>query len=63
MAGAASVLAAFHAAVELDLKINLVCCIPLTENLINGHATKPGDVVVASNGKTIEIGSSFYHLR
>lgn len=29
---------------------------PLTENMPNGSATKPGDVVVASNGKTIQVG-------
>ena len=58
MAGAAVTLAAFKAAVKLDLKLNLVAVIPLTENLINGSATKPGDVVTAMNGKTIEVDNT-----
>ena len=44
MLGGGAVLSAFNAAVELDLKINLVVIIPSSENLINGRATKPGDV-------------------
>ncbi|KAJ1919829.1 hypothetical protein H4219_001738 [Mycoemilia scoparia] len=55
MGGAASVLSAFVGVAKLQLPINLVCCIPLCENLVNGKATKPGDVVRAMNGKTIEV--------
>ena len=55
MLGAGSVLAAFNAAVELDLKINLVVIIPSSENLINGRATKPGDVHESMNGITVDI--------
>jgi aminopeptidase len=51
-------LAAFEAAVKLNLELNLVAVIPLTENLLNGHSTKPGDVVTAMNGKTIEIDNT-----
>jgi aminopeptidase len=58
MGGAAVTLAAFKAAVELDIPINLIALIPLTENLINGKATKPGDVFTASNGKTIEVDNT-----
>lgn len=58
MSGAASTLAAFKAAVDLNLPINLVALIPLTENLINGRATKPGDIVRAMNGKTIEVDNT-----
>ena len=58
MAGAAVALSSFKAAVDLKLPINLITHIPLTENLINGRATKPGDVVTAINGKTIEIDNT-----
>lgn len=58
MGGAAVVLSSFKAAVELKLSINLIALIPLTENLINGKATKPGDVITASNGKTIEVDNT-----
>ncbi|UTA49005.1 leucyl aminopeptidase [Simiduia sp. 21SJ11W-1] len=55
MCGAASVFGAMHTALELNLKINLVCIVPATENMPNGHATKPGDVVTSMSGQTIEI--------
>lgn len=58
MGGAAVTLSSFKAAVELNIPINLIALIPLTENLINGKATKPGDVVTASNGKTIEVDNT-----
>jgi hypothetical protein len=35
--------------------VNLVVLIPLTENMPGGAATKPGDVVRAMNGKTIQV--------
>ncbi|XP_015509984.1 cytosol aminopeptidase isoform X1 [Neodiprion pinetum] len=53
MGGAACVVASIKAAAQLQLKVNIVGLIPLTENLPSGTATKPGDVVVAMNGKTI----------
>lgn len=53
MGGAACVVASIKAAAQLGLKVNIVGLIPLTENLPSGTATKPGDVVVAMNGKTI----------
>ncbi len=55
MAGAAAVLGVFKAIGQLKPKINLVGLLPLTENLPSGKAIKPGDVVTALNGKTIEI--------
>jgi len=55
MAGAAAVLAALSAVAELKLDLNLMALIPATENLPSGKAYKPGDVVKALNGKTIEI--------
>lgn len=55
MAGAAAVVGAFRAITTLKLPVNLLGVIPLTENLPSGKATKPGDIVKAYNGKTIEI--------
>lgn len=55
MSGAAAVLATIKTAVELDLRVNIVGAIPSCENLINGSAMKPGDIITAYNDKTIEI--------
>ena len=58
MAGAAAVLAAMRAIGEMKLDLDLTAYIPATENVISGHAYRPGDVVKAINGKTIEIIST-----
>lgn len=58
MGGAAVVLAALRAIVLKSLPINVVVGIPLTENMPSGSATKPGDVVVARNGVSIEIDNT-----
>ena len=55
MCGAASTLGAFQAAVELDLPINLIAIVASAENMPDGRATKPGDIVTSMSGKTIEI--------
>lgn len=55
MAGAAVVLGVFSVLSVLKLKINVVGLIPATENMPGPNAIKPGDVVTAMNGKTIEI--------
>ena len=59
MGGGAAVSAALYGIVKLELPINVVVTIPLCENLPSGHATKPGDVVIAMNGKSIEV--SLFH--
>ena len=43
------------AVAELSLPVNMVVLVPLTENMPDGKATKPGDVVTAMNGKTIQV--------
>ena len=58
MAGGAAVMAAISAASQLKAGTNVVAIIPATENLPGGSALKPGDVVTAMNGKTIEIIST-----
>lgn len=55
MCGAASVLGAFKAIVDLDLPINLVAVVAAAENMINGESSRPGDIVTSMSGKTIEI--------
>jgi leucyl aminopeptidase len=55
MCGGASVLGVMNALVALELPINVVGIIPATENMPNGRATKPGDVVTSMSGQTIEI--------
>jgi len=58
MAGAAAVMTALGAIAQLKLKINVTAVVPATENLPSGTALKPGDVLKASNGKTIEVIST-----
>ncbi len=55
MSGAASVLGVFRALAELQPAINVVGLIPACENLLDGRAIKPGDVVTSMSGQTIEI--------
>jgi leucyl aminopeptidase len=55
MAGAAAVMGAVQVIAELGLKVNVIGITPLTENLTGGSAQKPGDVMRAYNGKTIEV--------
>ncbi len=56
--GAAATIATLLGIAKLGLKINAVGVAPLTENMPGGHATKPSDVVYASNGKSIEIDNT-----
>lgn len=55
MGGAAAVLGAMQIIGEEQPKQNVLCVIPSSENLINGSAMKPGDVLRAMSGKTIEV--------
>lgn len=55
MAGAAAVVGAMIAIAELDLDVDVVAYAPLAENLPGGGAQRPGDVLTARNGKTIEV--------
>jgi leucyl aminopeptidase len=55
MCGAASVLGTMLAIAEMGLKLNVVGVIPSCENLPNGNAVKPGDIVTSMSGQTIEI--------
>lgn len=55
MCGAASVLGVMQTLLELQLPINVVGVIAASENMPNGKATKPGDIVTSMSGQTIEI--------
>ncbi|HOE78891.1 MAG TPA: leucyl aminopeptidase [Smithellaceae bacterium] len=55
MAGGAAVMAVAQAAAQLNLRLNLVCLIPATENMPGGGALKPGDIIKSYSGATIEI--------
>jgi leucyl aminopeptidase len=55
MCGAASVLGTLKAVAELKLRINVVGVVPTCENLLNGKASKPGDIVTSLSGQTIEV--------
>jgi leucyl aminopeptidase len=55
MCGAAGVLGAFVSAVELQLKLNLVCVVPAAENMPGGKAQRPSDVVTTMSGQTVEV--------
>ncbi len=55
MSGAASVFGAIKALATIGARQNVVGIIPTCENMPNGRATKPGDVVTSMSGKTIEV--------
>lgn len=58
MSGAAAVLGVMQGLATLKAPVNVVGIVPATENLPSGSAFKPGDVLTASNGKTIEVIST-----
>ena len=55
MGGAATVAGALYGICKMQLPINVVAVTPLCENMPSGTATKPGDVIKAMNGKSIEV--------
>lgn len=55
MAGGAAVLGAMTALGAMGTKAAVTAYIPLTDNMINGDASRPGDVFTARNGKTVEV--------
>ncbi|KAJ1558702.1 bleomycin hydrolase [Nowakowskiella sp. JEL0078] len=63
MGGAAVTLSALWALAALKVNINCIAVIPLTENMPSGTATKPGDLVYARNGKSIEVECWSNHLK
>ncbi len=55
MSGGAAVIGAMQAVAELSLPINVTGIVPSSENLLNGKAVKPGDVIHTREGKTVEV--------
>lgn len=55
MCGAASILGVFKAVMELKLPINLTGILTCAENMPDGNAMRPGDIVTTLSGKTVEI--------
>lgn len=55
MCGAASVFGTFKTVCELELKLHLVGVVAAAENMPDGNACRPGDIVKTYSGKTVEI--------
>ncbi|MEJ1355579.1 MAG: leucyl aminopeptidase [Candidatus Sedimenticola sp. (ex Thyasira tokunagai)] len=55
MCGGASVFGTLAACVEMALPINLIGIVPSSENMPDGDANKPGDIVTSMSGQTIEV--------
>ncbi|MFH0884230.1 MAG: leucyl aminopeptidase [Candidatus Micrarchaeota archaeon] len=53
--GAINVLGVMKAVAQLKLPIRLIGLMPMVENMPSGSAQKPGDIITAHNGKTIEV--------
>ncbi|XP_062898240.1 cytosol aminopeptidase isoform X2 [Mobula hypostoma] len=58
MGGAATICSAITTIASLKLPLNIIGVAPLCENMVNGRANKPGDVVRAKNGKTIQVDNT-----
>jgi leucyl aminopeptidase len=55
MSGGAAVLAGIGAIAEVGLPVRVIAVVGATENMVGGGSYRPGDIVRAMNGKTIEI--------
>ena len=55
MAGAAAVIGAMKAIAQLKPPVQVTGYVPTVENMVNGNAQRPGDIVTALSGKTIEV--------
>ncbi len=58
MSGAAAVFAMIRTVAQLGLKINLNAYLPLTDNMPDGNAYKPGDIIKTMAGITVEVIST-----
>src|SRR4051812_29774618 len=58
MSGGAAVIEAMGAIAELGVPVTITAVVPATENMPSGRSMKPGDIVTAMNGKTIEINNT-----
>jgi leucyl aminopeptidase len=58
MSGGAAVIEAMDAIATLELPVTVTAIVPSTENMPSGRSMKPGDIVTAMNGTTIEINNT-----
>src|SRR5918997_3790611 len=58
MSGGAAVIEAMAGIPEPGLPAAITAVVPSTQNMPSGHAVKPGDIVTAMNGKTIEVNNT-----
>jgi leucyl aminopeptidase len=58
MSGGAVVIESLGAIAELGLPVTVTGVVPATENMPSGRSMKPGDIVTAMNGKTIEVNNT-----
>jgi leucyl aminopeptidase len=58
MSGGAAVIESIGAIAELGLPVKVTGVVPATENMPSGRSVKPGDIVTAMNGKTIEVNNT-----
>ena len=55
MSGGAAVVGAMRAVAALQLPVRVIGVVPMTENMPGGRAIKPGDILTAASGKTVEV--------
>ncbi len=55
MGGATAVIGTLIAAAEMNLAVNIIAILPITDNAVSRDAYLPSDVITAYNGKTIEV--------
>ncbi len=58
MSGGAAVIESVGAIARLGIEANIIAVVPSTENMPSGRSVKPGDIVTAMNGKTIEVNNT-----
>jgi len=58
MSGGAAVLESIGAIATLGIPVTITAVVPATENMPSGRSVKPGDIVTAMNGKTIEVNNT-----
>src|ERR687897_1419276 len=58
MSGGAAVIEAMAGIAQLGVPATITAVVPSTENMPSGHAVKPGDIVTAMNGTTIEVNNT-----
>jgi leucyl aminopeptidase len=58
MSGGAAVIEALAGIAELGIPATITAVVPSTENMPSGSAVKPGDIVTAKNGTTIEVNNT-----